>query len=181
MGIADWDITEPDGTTDSLATWDDFLREVKEDLTTWYAVEHLSNGSHAIPYLSRSLRLAYAYAQEGTMVVDSDDGYLYRYSGSAWVRVIPTGREVTYTADTTPDVADYDRILMNTAVTVTDFDNGAVGQIITVRAGAAVTITDGANIHLQGTTNFDMVSGDVLRLEQFVSGIWEEIGRTTRA
>lgn len=181
MAFTDWDETKPDGSTESLSTWDDYLREVKEDILTWYAVEHLANGSHAIPYLTRSLRLTYAYAQAGTMVFDSDDGYLYRYSGSAWVRVYPNGREVSYTADTTPSVADYDRILMGSAVTVTDFDDGVDGQRITVRAGAAVTITDGVNINLNGSANFVMASGDILRLELFEDGIWYEIGRATQA
>ena len=178
--VSTWDATKPDGETESLSTWDDYLREVKEDFLTWYAVEHSSNGSHAIPYLARNLRLAYSYAVAGTMVVDSSDGYLYRYSGSAWVRVYPIGREATYTADATPSVTDYDRLLMTSAVSVTDFDDAIVGQRITILTSAAVTITDNTHISLDGDTNYDMVAGDILRLEQFADGIWYEIGRATQ-
>jgi len=179
--VSTWDETKPDGETESLSTWDDYLREVKEDFLDWYAVEHLSNGSHAIPYLTRTLRLAYAYAQAGTMVVDSDDGYLYRYSGSAWVRVYPIGREATYAADATPTVADYDRLLMGSAVTVIDFDDAVVGQRITIKAGVTnVDIADNTDISLHGDTTFEMEPGDILRLEQFADGVWYEIGRSVQ-
>ena len=61
--------------------------------------------------------------------------------------------------------------------TITDFDDGVVGQSFTLRSGHAVTITDGTNILLNGSANFVMASGDTLTLTMFNDQVWEETAR----
>ena len=54
----------------------------------------------------------------------------------------------------TPTVAGGSTFTTGGTTTITDFDDGAVGQTITVLSGHAVTITDGTNIILNGSANF---------------------------
>lgn len=60
---------------------------------------------------------------------------------------------------------------------ITDFDQGFIGQMITVLAEHNKTITDGAPIILSGSANFDMVLADTLTLINKADGNWYEIGR----
>lgn len=178
----DWDVTRPDGQVDSLATYDDYLVEIKEDLVAWYAIEHNVNGSHTLPYLSRADRLTYAYKIAGTIVFDSTDGYAYRWSGSAWIRLMPKGREVSSTSDTTPTVADYDRIIVTAEVDISDFEDGVAGQIITVlcaHSSGDVVIedaTDKISLDGDGDATFDE-AGDRMTLQLWDDGIWYELSR----
>ena len=66
------------------------------------------------------------------------------------------------------------------AVTITDFDDGQVGDEFTLLASHAVTITDGGNIHLSGSVDFEMATGDTLELAMFNDRVWEEISRKVR-
>jgi len=59
---------------------------------------------------------------------------------------------------------------------ITDFDDGVVGQTITVKAKHAVQITDGGDLELAG--NFVMASGDTITLTMFEAGTWSEISRS---
>jgi len=83
----------------------------------------------------------------------------------------------TGAADTTPSVAGKTLFKSGGAVTITDFDNGVIGQTFTFLAAHAVTITDGSNILLSGSTNFVMAAGDTLTLTMFNSQVWEEVSR----
>ena len=62
--------------------------------------------------------------------------------------------------------------------TITNFVNGVLGQTITVFADADRTITDGANIVLSGSTNFDMTISDTLTLVLNSDGKWYETSRS---
>ena len=68
----------------------------------------------------------------------------------------------TFTAsDTTPSVAEGNIFETGSAVTITNFDDGVVGQIITVISRHDV-IYDVAGTNLKaGTTNITTASGDV--------------------
>lgn len=62
--------------------------------------------------------------------------------------------------------------------TITDFTNGFPGQEITLYCATAVTITDGTNIFLSGSTNFVMKATDTLKLILYTDGNWYETGRS---
>ena len=84
-------------------------------------------------------------------------------------------------SDTTPTIRSNDVLAQLSksggAVTITDFDDGQVGDVFTLLAEHAVTITDGQNIHLGGSVDFVMAAGDTLELAMFNDRVWEEISR----
>jgi parallel beta-helix repeat protein len=81
-------------------------------------------------------------------------------------------------ADTTPTVLNGSLFKTGGAVTITDFDDGVVGQTITILAAHAVTITDGASIILNGSGNFAMAASDTLTLTMFDDQVWQEVARS---
>lgn len=98
------------------------------------------------------------------------------------------GRDIhpiaTFTdGDTTPDVSSA-RLFETgntSATTITNFDGGEPGQIITIKAGDNnTTIDDGPNIRLNGTADFAMGDQDTLTLVHYGSGIWREVSRMER-
>lgn len=80
--------------------------------------------------------------------------------------------------DATPSVDGGRLFLTGGTTTVTDFDDGIEGQIITVISGHAITITDGTNIFLSGSGNFVMAVTDTLTLVCKADNKWYEIGRS---
>ena len=62
---------------------------------------------------------------------------------------------------------------------ITNFVAGTEGQMITFKAtNDNITISNGLNIQLQGSTNFAMANGDNITLVKFASK-WEEVSRMT--
>lgn len=62
-------------------------------------------------------------------------------------------------------------------VSITNFDNGAEGRTITVHfTTAGVTITDGTNIMLNGSTNYNAPAGTIMQF-QLRSSVWYELSR----
>ena len=84
----------------------------------------------------------------------------------------------TLTNDATPSVQGGRLWLTGGTTTVTDFDDGVEGQIITVISAHAITITDGTNIFLSGSANFVMAATDTLSLMCKADNKWYEIGRS---
>ena len=84
----------------------------------------------------------------------------------------------TLANDATPSVAGRDKWLTGGTTTITDFDDGYVGQTITIISEHAITITDGTNIFLNGSVNFVMKATDTLTLIQKVDGKWYELSRS---
>ena len=80
--------------------------------------------------------------------------------------------------DATPSVEGGRFFLTGGTTTVTDFDDGIEGQIITVMSAHALTITDGTNIFLNGSANFTMAATDTLTLVCKADNKWYEIGRS---
>jgi len=65
--------------------------------------------------------------------------------------------------------------------TITNFADGVLGQIITIRSGHAITVTHaGGGIRLSGNANFVMSAGDTLTLVKTTTTSWDEIGRMDR-
>jgi len=77
----------------------------------------------------------------------------------------------------TPTVAGVTLAKTGGTTTITDFDDGDLGQTFRLLAKHAVTITDGTNILLSGSVNFVMAVGDVLTLSMFDDQVWEEVSR----
>ena len=89
---------------------------------------------------------------------------------------------VTFTAaDATPTVAIGRTFITAGSTAITDFDDGVDGQIITVRAHGAITLTDSANLQLQGNANFVMALDDIVTLANIGGTNWYETGRRTVA
>jgi len=89
------------------------------------------------------------------------------------------GRLITFTnADATPSVKNANLCITTGTTTITDFDDGVVGQIITIKATGNITITDGAPIILSGSANYSMTDTDTLTLAMFDDQVWQEIGRS---
>jgi len=85
---------------------------------------------------------------------------------------------VTTLDDTgTPSVAGGNLFKTGGTTTITDFDDGVIGQTITILSAHAITITDGSNILLNGSTNFVLAAGDTLTLTMFNDQVWEETSR----
>lgn len=79
--------------------------------------------------------------------------------------------------DATPSVKGFKNWVTGGTTTITDFDDGFTGMEIRVFAAHSLTITDGTNMFLNGSSNFDMTSTDTLTLIQKSDGKWYEIGR----
>jgi len=83
-------------------------------------------------------------------------------------------------ADATPSVerADFFTVANTGGTTITAFDKGRVGQVITlIFADANTTVADGANLHLAGGVNFSSTADDVLVLV-FDGTSWYEVSRS---
>jgi len=80
--------------------------------------------------------------------------------------------------DATPSVIGGSVFKTGGTTTITDFDGGYEGKVITVLSDHAITITDGTNIFLNGSANFVMASSDSLTLVQKADGKWYEISRS---
>ena len=125
----------------------------------------------------------------GTTIVFNDVGdsaNLYFVDGS-WNFLGGTATLTGYTAesivtftstDATPTVAIGRVFKTAGTTTITDFDDGVVGQTITILATASITITDGAPIILNGSANYTMTDTDTLTLTMFNDQVWSEVARS---
>lgn len=93
------------------------------------------------------------------------------------ISVVPTG--ISTLADSaTPSVLGGGIFLTGGTTPITDFLNGAAGDEITILSEHSIKITEGANIVLAGSTDFDMVDTDSLTLIQKADGNWYEKSRS---
>jgi hypothetical protein len=89
---------------------------------------------------------------------------------------------VTFTgADATPTVAEGSLFLTSGTTTITDFDDGQVGDIKYIKAQSNIEVTDSASVVLKGALDFKMSPQDVLALGMFDDQVWYEIGRNERS
>ncbi len=102
-------------------------------------------------------------------------GAIERWNGSAWVLVFPN--VVTLANDATPTVLNVVLAKTGGTTTITDFDDGVVGQPLELRFDHATTITDGSNILLNASANFVGAAGDVMKFRMFTDQVWEEVSR----
>ncbi len=83
----------------------------------------------------------------------------------------------TLADDATPTVLDGKLFKTGGTTTITDFDDGVVGQTIKILSEHAITITDGTNILLNGSADFVTAAGDVLVLTMYNDQVWVEDSR----
>jgi len=92
------------------------------------------------------------------------------------------GVKVFTSADATPSVQAHGLFDTAGTTTITDFDDGNIGQIVFIRAKSNLTITHNSSIiNLSSAANFAMVTEDTLTLAMFADQVWHELARTTVA
>lgn len=135
-------------------------------------INAIGAGSYESRLFSQSGTQALSWSVEapGGLVTEDDRPYAHKAGGQ--------GFEVyTLANEATPSVQGKKLCKSGGTTTVTDFDDGRLGQTITLMAEHAVTITDNAAIILNGSANFVMASGDSLTLTMFNDQIWQETSR----
>ena len=90
-------------------------------------------------------------------IIDWNDSGDIRSGG-----VLIQTKVTTLADDATPTIEAGNLFKTGGTTTITDFDDGVVGQTIKILSAHSITITDGTNILLNGSGNFVMASGDVL-------------------
>ena len=78
----------------------------------------------------------------------------------------------------TPTVAAGNIFKTGGTADVTDFDDGVVGQTITILSAHTVTIKDGAVIDLAGGSDYAMTATDTLTLTMYNDQVWVEDTRS---
>ena len=90
----------------------------------------------------------------------------------------PVPSFVTLDDAATPSVLNNSLFLTGGVTAITNFTNGYTGQTITIVAEHGITITDGTNIFLSGSVNFNMSATDTLTLICKPDGKWYELARS---
>jgi len=124
-----------------------------------------------------------SYSTSGLTVVEAWRSNNIDYNGrSQYLAGITTdhGGTITFSSgDATPAVNGCKSFITAGSTAITDFDDGIDGQMITVRAHGAITLTDSATLQLQGDDDFDMSLDDVVTLVNIGGTNWYETGRRT--
>ena len=97
------------------------------------------------------------------------------FNASVLFNILPTEGIGTFIAsDTTPSVQNV-RVwkAQGTVVTVTDFDNGAEGQVLFILGDGDTTISHNANIKTNTGAN-KLLAADRLYIFVHIDGIWYE-------
>lgn len=110
-----------------------------------------------------------------TLLFNDDDVW---YEMARSVNSFEVDPIITLADDATPSVLNDSLFLTGGTTTITDFDDGVTGQIIKIIAEHSLTITDGTNIFLNGSANFDMVATDTLTLICKADNKWYELARS---
>ena len=100
------------------------------------------------------------------------------YQGNVFVDNVVQTDVATLADDATPSVLNGAAFKTGGTTSITDFDDGVVGQEITILAEHTVTITDGTPIVLNGSGNFVMAATDTLTLKMFNNQVWSEVARS---
>jgi parallel beta-helix repeat protein len=84
----------------------------------------------------------------------------------------------TLANDSSPSVDRITTAKTGGTTTITDFDDGVVGQELLILSDHAVTITDNASIILAGGVNYVMKASDTLTLRMINDQVWNEVSRS---
>lgn len=99
-------------------------------------------------------------------------GNIRRYNANTTVEPI-----ITLADEATPSISAGTIFITGGTTTITDFDDGVAGQVITVIAEHSLDITDGTNIFLDGSANWSMTATDTLTLICKADNKWYELSR----
>ncbi len=102
-------------------------------------------------------------------------------SGTEKMHGVLTYPITTLADDATPSVIGGRLFKTGGTTTITDLDDGVVGQTIAILSAHAVTITDGSNLLLDRSVNFVMAAGDSIILTMYNDQVWEEVSRKVNA
>lgn len=116
-------------------------------------------------------------AQLRARLADGSANANFESAGLVATSVLITQTITTLANDATPSVSAGNLFITGGTTTITDLDDGVVGQTIKILSEHAITITDGTNILLNGSTDFVMASGDVLVLTMYNDQVWVEDSR----
>lgn len=83
--------------------------------------------------------------------------------------------------DASPSVLGATFCRTSGTTTITGFDDGVLGQTITLLADNNITIQQGANIKLAGGVDYNMTAFDTLTLVTYAAGVWVEVSRSVNA
>ena len=163
-----------DGTTDDGPAWN-------------LAVTNMptAGGTIVVPQGAYVLTTAFSFASKtGIMLlllpgVVLTGSALPAPSGTNSIVDLRNNGVATLDNNATPSVAGGHLFKTGGTTTITDFDDGLLGQELKILSAHAITITDGSNILLDSSTNFVMASGDALVLRMFNDQVWEETSRKT--
>lgn len=110
----------------------------------------------------------------------SGDHFTAFFDGSNWYcEIFENSSNIrTLANDATPSILGTNTWLTGGTTTITDFDDGVTGQVITVIAEHSLDITDGTNIFLDGSANWSMTATDTLTLIQKADTKWYELSRS---
>jgi hypothetical protein len=157
------------GGTTTITDFDDGVLGQTITILSEHAVT-ITDGTNII--LHGSANFVMAAADSLTLVLKADNKW---YETARMVNLaLPV---VTFAGgDATPTVLNGKYFLTAGTTAITDFDDGVVGQTITVKAKTSITITDGGDLELAG--NFAMTTGDTITLTMLETGKWSEISRS---
>ena len=165
-----------DGTTDDGSAWNSAVTNMPT-----------AGGTIVVPQGAYVLTTAFSFASKtGIMLlllpgVVLTGSALPAPSGTNSIVDLRNNGVATLASNATPSVAGGHLFKTGGTTTITDFDDGLLGQELKILSAHAITITDGSNILLDRSTNFVMAAGDVLVLRMFNDQVWEEVSRKVNA
>lgn len=164
------DSTKTSGVAVKHYEYEDTGNAVAGDVGLWLEAQNHTALYILAPYfLNASTDIGnLAYAD----FVHAADEVVYVRSGLYKVHPI-----ATLANEATPTVLDDNVVLTGGTTTITDFDDGVTGQMLTVIAEHSLDITDGTNIFLSGSANWSMTATDTLTLICKADNKWYEVSR----
>lgn len=131
---------------------------------------------------SANFEIEYTSNAESNYLEYFGDEFLGTITGVSGSRVkvnaIYCAIPVMTTGDATPSVLGMDCLRSLGTTTITDFDDGYENQVFTFIAETSITITDGTNIFLNSSGNYNMQDTDTLTLRCKADGKWYEQARS---
>lgn len=109
----------------------------------------------------------------GVQDQDLDMGTKIVKNAGAYVKVVATLAD-----EADPTVLDGELFKAYGTTTISDFDDGVVGQTIQILAVDTITITNGTPILLLGAADYVMTVKDTLTLTMFDDQVWQEVSRS---
>jgi hypothetical protein len=159
------------GGTTTVTDFDDGFTGQVITVVSEHAIT-ITNGTNI--FLDGDLDFVMAATDTLSLICKADNKW-YESSRSINTSTIPS---LADNATPTIKLANRGAFLTGGTTTITDFDDGAENQVITIIAAHTVIITEGTNIFLKGSTNWTMLATDTLTLIQKSDGKWYEISRS---